>query len=98
MTKSLHHLILACPLIRIVWRDSWWGLITLLFLDQSFSSWVKAILKLVALLALSPSNVHPFQLFALNAIDLVWASQNKLVHGSPSVDVVQLVGQIILTS
>lgn len=43
-------------------------------------------------------DVHPFQVFALTAIDLVWANRNKLVHGSPSLAAIPLARQIIVSS
>lgn len=54
-SESLHHLLLACPLSRLAWRESRWNLNTMVFLDQPFSAWLKVILQPNVFLGLSPA-------------------------------------------
>lgn len=96
--ESLHHLFLVCSFSRIAWMESRWRSNLLPFADISLSSWILMILQPALLLDILVADVHDFQLFVVISMDLVWANHNKIVHGSRSLDPVQLALQISASS
>lgn len=49
--------------------------------------WVECIFRPAQKLGIAADDVHNFQLFVANMIDLLWSCRNKLVHDGKVVDV-----------
>jgi hypothetical protein len=77
---SLGHLFFRCSFARIIWRDSFWPLDSLVWSNFSMSDWLNCILNPFLFLGLPKSDVHLFQIFASVFCDLLWFNRNKVVH------------------
>jgi hypothetical protein len=87
------HIFLDCDLAKILWRSSSWPLITIGLSDKPISDWILAILYSVERLAIPKSEARKFQLFASLTLDIIWLSQNKLVHDDRHPDPAKLIIQ-----
>lgn len=79
--ESIQSLLLHCPFSRSIWSESPWQLNIRAFGDVSVAPWVQTILHPHQSIGIPLENHHLFQLFAANAIDMVWAARNQVVHG-----------------
>lgn len=91
---SLLHLLLVCPCSRAVWSESSWHLNCAAFGGGSDAEWVKVILHRHQAIGLPLEDQLFFQLYAVNAIDMVWAARNELEHGGRKWAVQDLVRRV----
>lgn len=78
--ESQLHLFLACPFVKITWRNQKWPLDTAAFCNLSISYWIRILLRANALLGIPCNDVFEFLLTAAIVIDLIWFAQNQLIH------------------
>lgn len=72
---SASHLFLSCPVSCIIWRESPWQVSLSLHVGGSVFDWISIILE-PSVLGIPRGEMHHFQLFALNAIDVVWFQES----------------------
>lgn len=46
--------------------------------------WIKLIINPIPILGLIESEVHPFQLFVVIAMDFIWRKKNDIIHNDAS--------------
>ncbi|KAB1226792.1 hypothetical protein CJ030_MR1G021664 [Morella rubra] len=84
--ESLHQLLFICPYSRSVWSESPWQFNIALFGLGTVEEWVRIILHPHNSIGTPLEDQHLFQIFAVNAIDLVWGARNQVVHGGKESD------------
>ncbi|KAB1225191.1 hypothetical protein CJ030_MR1G016595 [Morella rubra] len=78
--ETLHHLVFLCPYSRAIWCKSPWQLDITVFRHDSVSEWVQKVIHPHQELAIPMVDQHFFQLYVANALDLLWACRNNVVH------------------
>jgi hypothetical protein len=79
-SETIEHLMLDCPIAKIIWRNSKWPLDISVFRNQPISAWVKAILYPHQLLSIPKHYTHEFQVTAAIIMDSIWYARNSLIH------------------
>jgi hypothetical protein len=76
---SLLHLFFSCPIVRVIWRNSFWPLdISVLHISSMFD-WLNIILH-PKMIGIPIVDTHFFQIFAMVACNRIWFSRNKAFH------------------
>lgn len=88
--ENQEHLFLSCPISSIIWRSSPWPLDMLQLPFSDITQWIKVILDPKIVLESLTANLHHFQLFASNALDLTWMARNRVIHEGATADPVSL--------
>ncbi|GLT52905.1 hypothetical protein SLA2020_262140 [Shorea laevis] len=78
--ESIHHIFLACPFARAIWRNTPWPLNTSFFESFPISHWTSALLNPNKFFGIPLNSVHAFQTYALVSMDLIWQARNNYVH------------------
>jgi hypothetical protein len=78
-SDSLLHLFFSCPIVRVIWRNSFWPLDISAFPIASMSDWLNIILHPEPI-DITLMDTHFFQIFAMIACDQIWYSRNKAFH------------------
>lgn len=64
------------------------------FNEGTICEWIQKILHPHWLIGISLEDQHHFQLFAVNAIDIVWGGRNHIVHEGKSCDMEELARRV----
>ena len=88
--ETVNHLFLSCHFSRVLWRNSPWPLDIAVFADKPIQTWIGAILSPHDSLAIPYDQAPDFLLFAVPAMDSVWFSRNRVVHGDEPVQTMTL--------
>lgn len=91
--ESIQHLFLSCSVSCSIWSEALWQLVIRSFSELPFIHWIAIILDLSSL-GIPASDFHHFQLYAVNAIDVVWHYRNSITHGDSAVDLRILVERV----
>ncbi|KAB1215382.1 hypothetical protein CJ030_MR4G025284 [Morella rubra] len=88
--ETLQHLFLECHVSTCIWQASPWYFSTASFAAFPMVYWISVILDPVSI-GIPVEDKHYFQLFAANALDLVWQERNRVVRGDASSGLLDLV-------
>ncbi|KAB1219795.1 hypothetical protein CJ030_MR3G005804 [Morella rubra] len=91
--ESIQHLFLFCPISCGIWSEAPWQIMIRSFSALPFSHWLSIILDPTPL-GIPSSDFHHFQLYAVNAIDVVWHYRNGITHGESAVNMGFLVERV----
>lgn len=71
--ETISHLMMHCGFSQVIWRESPWpmGFLALALGDISLVDWITLIIHPLRL-RLPVDKIHHFQLYATNAVDLLW--------------------------
>lgn len=92
--ESLPQLLLIFPFSRSIWSESPWQLNIVVFGARTVEDWVRIILHPHQAIGIPLEDQHLFQIFAVNAIDLVWAARNQVAHGGKKSEMRELSRQV----
>ncbi|KAB1214037.1 Anaphase-promoting complex subunit 7 [Morella rubra] len=95
--ETTHHLFLQCDFSQIIWRMSPWPMDILQLGDMSMEDWIKLIFNPL-LCGVPVDECHYFQLFASNALDLIWFNRNLAAHRKLCKDPLALAEQVVWVS
>lgn len=93
-SESLPQLLLIFPFSRSIWSESPWQLNIVVFGARTVEDWVRIILHPHQAIGIPLEDQHLFQIFAVNAIDLVWAARNQVAHGGKKSEMRELNRQV----
>lgn len=71
-TEKFHHLLLMCPYSRVIWSESQCQINIAAFGSGSVGDWIQKILHPHQRIRIPLEEQHLFQLYTMNAIDLLW--------------------------
>lgn len=79
--ESLNHLFFDCKVSRPLWKEAPWPLLIERFADYPNVHWISIVLD-PGIIGILVAEYHHFQLYAVNALDVVWFERNRIVHES----------------
>lgn len=85
-TETLHHLLLQCPLTKLLWRNSPWQIKIESFSALAVDEWVSLVMEPNNDLPLDTTEKSKIRQFLVTAFEQVWMERNKVWKGANRTD------------